>query len=151
MNRGSPDTPDGCMRSQHKPSQLVRWLFASYRVVSWSPWHRGICVGQASNPGPPDICAVFSGSDSDSTDDLCGDAHAEFLFEQLFSEQDALLDNDEDAEAIKQIFGKSAKVEKDEPTDKSDDGSDPEKSNTVFPLQQEIELKKADQGKSSES
>ena len=64
---------------------------------------------------------------------------------------DGTLDNDEDAEAIKQIFGKSAKVEKDEPTDKSDDGSDPEKSNTVFPLQQEIELKKADQGKSSET
>ena len=64
---------------------------------------------------------------------------------------DGTLDNDEDAEAIKQIFGKSAKVEKDEPTDKSDDGSDPEKSNTVFPLQQEIELKKADQGKSSDT
>lgn len=64
---------------------------------------------------------------------------------------DGTLDNDEDAEAIKQIFGKSVKVEKDQPTDKPDDGSDPEKSNTVFPLQQEIELKKADQGKSSET
>ena len=64
---------------------------------------------------------------------------------------DGTLDNDEDAEAIKQIFGKSVKVEKDEPTDKPDDGSDPEKANTVFPLQQEIELKKADQGKSSDT
>ena len=64
---------------------------------------------------------------------------------------DGTLDNDEDAEAIKQIFGKSVKVEKEEPTDKTDDGSDPEKTNTVFPLQQEIELKKADQGKSSDT
>ena len=39
---------------------------------------------------------------------------------------DGTLDNDEDAEAIKQIFGKSAKVEKDEPTDKSDQGKSSE-------------------------
>ena len=64
---------------------------------------------------------------------------------------DGTLDNDEGPEAIAQMFGKSAKVEKEKPDSTPDDGSDPETSNTVFPLQQEIELAKAEQGKSSET
>ena len=65
---------------------------------------------------------------------------------------DGTLDNDEDAEAIKSMFGNKAKIEEPEAENTPpEDGSDPEKTNTVFPLQQEIELKKADQGKSSDT
>ena len=65
---------------------------------------------------------------------------------------DGTLDNDEDAEAIKSMFGNKAKIGQPKAENTPpEDGSDPEKTNTVFPLQQEIELKKADQGKSSDT
>ena len=65
---------------------------------------------------------------------------------------DGTLDNNEDAETIKSMFGNKAKVEEPETNnDDPTDGSDPEKSNMAFPLQQELEMKKAEQGKTSDT
>lgn len=68
---------------------------------------------------------------------------------------DGTLDNNDDAEAIKSIFGKSAKIQAPDKEETSDDdgfnGEDPDKKNVAFPLQQEIELSKAEQGKQSDT
>ena len=68
---------------------------------------------------------------------------------------DGTLDNDDDAESIKAMFGGQVKVQepdKEETTDDNGfDSEDPVKKNVAFPLQQEIELAKAEQGKQSDT